>query len=173
MAASTRVSGRSTATTRSRAGRSACVISGRASPAARRAGSRPSRSTRATTGRPTGTWISRECNTMTKRLFAVINTRGPNWDDARPMEEQVDWRGHADFMNGLAAEGFVLLRAVRGHARRPADRAGRGPDRGRDALGARLLGRQGPPAQSPHRALGPAAGLPGPLTLGWGRTTLA
>ena len=46
---------------------------------------------------------------MTGQLFAVINTRGPNWDDAKPMEEQIDWRDHADFMNGLAAEGFVLL----------------------------------------------------------------
>jgi hypothetical protein len=46
---------------------------------------------------------------MTKNLFAVINTCGPNWDDSKPMEGQVDWRGHADFMNGLAAEGFVLL----------------------------------------------------------------
>ena len=46
---------------------------------------------------------------MAKQLFAVFNTRGPNWDDAKPMEEQVDWRAHADFMNGLAAEGFVLL----------------------------------------------------------------
>ncbi|MBY0319209.1 MAG: hypothetical protein K2X72_10830 [Reyranella sp.] len=46
---------------------------------------------------------------MAKSLFAVINTRGPNWDDSKPMEGQVHWRGHADFMNGLAAEGFVLL----------------------------------------------------------------
>ena len=46
---------------------------------------------------------------MAKSLFAVINTRGPNWDDSKAMEGQVDWRGHADFMNGLAAEGFVLL----------------------------------------------------------------
>ena len=46
---------------------------------------------------------------MAKELLAVINTRGPNWDDSRSMEEQVDWRGHADFMNGLVADGFVLL----------------------------------------------------------------
>ena len=46
---------------------------------------------------------------MPTSLFAVINTRGANWDDSKPMEEQVDWRGHADFMNGLAADGFVLL----------------------------------------------------------------
>ena len=44
-----------------------------------------------------------------KRVFAVINTRGPNWNDDKPMEEQGDWRAHADFMNGLLAEGFVLL----------------------------------------------------------------
>jgi len=44
-----------------------------------------------------------------KRLFAVLNSRGPNWNDDKPMEEQVDWRAHADFMNGLLAEGFVLL----------------------------------------------------------------
>jgi hypothetical protein len=43
------------------------------------------------------------------RVFAVINTRGPNWNDDKPMEEQGDWRAHADFMNGLLAEGFVLL----------------------------------------------------------------
>ena len=30
-------------------------------------------------------------------------------NDAKPMEDQGDWRGHADFMNGLVAEGFVLL----------------------------------------------------------------
>ncbi|HZX82228.1 MAG TPA: hypothetical protein VFF19_01600 [Reyranella sp.] len=46
---------------------------------------------------------------MPGNLFAVINTRGPNWDDAKPMEDQVDWRAHADFMNGLTADGFVLL----------------------------------------------------------------
>ena len=74
-----------------------------------RAGSRPSRPTRATAGRPTGTWTSRGCNAMTHKLFAVMRTRGPAWNDGVPMEEQVDWRRHADFMNGLAAEGFALL----------------------------------------------------------------
>ncbi len=44
-----------------------------------------------------------------KKLFAVINTRGPHWNDSKPMEEQGDWRAHADVMNGLLAEGFVLL----------------------------------------------------------------
>lgn len=43
------------------------------------------------------------------QLFAVARTRGPNWNPALPLEKQEDWRGHADFMDGLHAEGFVLL----------------------------------------------------------------
>lgn len=42
-------------------------------------------------------------------LFAVIRTRGPKWNAALPLEQQEDWRGHADFMNGLHEDGFVLL----------------------------------------------------------------
>jgi uncharacterized protein YciI len=46
---------------------------------------------------------------MASQLFAVMRTRGPAWNDALPMEQQVDWRPHADFINALGAEGFVLL----------------------------------------------------------------
>ena len=46
---------------------------------------------------------------MAGRLFAVIRRRGPGFDAARPLEQQRDWRGHADFMNGLAKDGFVVL----------------------------------------------------------------
>ena len=42
-------------------------------------------------------------------LFAVTRTRGTNWNEALPLEGQVDWPAHADFMNALEAEGFVLL----------------------------------------------------------------
>jgi len=42
-------------------------------------------------------------------LFAVRRTRGACWDAARPLEQQEDWAAHAAFMNGLAAEGFVVL----------------------------------------------------------------
>jgi uncharacterized protein YciI len=42
-------------------------------------------------------------------LFAVIRTRGPAWQDARPLEGQAGWDGHAVFMNALAREGFVAL----------------------------------------------------------------
>jgi hypothetical protein len=44
-----------------------------------------------------------------KRLFAVIRSRGPAWDHALPLDDQVDWAAHASFMNGLAEEGFVAL----------------------------------------------------------------
>jgi uncharacterized protein YciI len=42
-------------------------------------------------------------------LFAVFITRGAAWQQTRAMEEQDAWRPHADFMNALVAEGFVLL----------------------------------------------------------------
>jgi hypothetical protein len=44
-----------------------------------------------------------------QQLFAVIRTRGPAWQDSRPMESQADWASHAAFMNSLAKEGFVIL----------------------------------------------------------------
>jgi uncharacterized protein YciI len=44
-----------------------------------------------------------------RRLFAVIRTRGPAWQEGRPLEGQADWAGHASFMNALAKEGFVIL----------------------------------------------------------------
>jgi YCII-related domain len=44
-----------------------------------------------------------------QQLFVVIRTRGPAWQDSRPMESQADWAPHASFMNSLAKEGFVIL----------------------------------------------------------------
>ena len=44
-----------------------------------------------------------------ERLFAVTTAHGPSWDSARPVERQAAWEAHADFMNALEAEGFVLL----------------------------------------------------------------
>ena len=44
-----------------------------------------------------------------KRLFAVIRSLGAAWDDALPIEGQPEWRGHADFMNALHAEGVVAI----------------------------------------------------------------
>jgi len=44
-----------------------------------------------------------------KRLFFILRTRGANWDRDRALEEQDGWQVHADFMNGLAQEGFIVL----------------------------------------------------------------
>ena len=46
---------------------------------------------------------------MPHDIFAVTRSRGPGWDDAQPMEEQPDWRLHADFMDSLHRDGFVIL----------------------------------------------------------------
>ena len=43
------------------------------------------------------------------RLFAVIRTRGPAWQESRPLEQQADWGPHATFMNALKAENFVVI----------------------------------------------------------------
>ena len=43
------------------------------------------------------------------QLFAVTRSFGPGWNSSLPLEQQQDWRVHADFMNALKAEGFVLL----------------------------------------------------------------
>ena len=45
---------------------------------------------------------------MTK-VFLVTRRREPRWDDTRAMEEQEGWQAHAEFMDGLAADGFLLL----------------------------------------------------------------
>ena len=44
-----------------------------------------------------------------KQLFAVTRTRGKHWKPDCSLEEQEEWPSHAAFMNGLYAEGFLLL----------------------------------------------------------------
>lgn len=44
-----------------------------------------------------------------KRLFFILRTRGANWNRHGALEEQDGWAEHADFMNGLAREGFIVL----------------------------------------------------------------
>jgi len=43
------------------------------------------------------------------QLFAVTRAFGPAWNPSLALEQQEDWRAHADFMNALEAEGFVIL----------------------------------------------------------------
>ena len=42
-------------------------------------------------------------------VFVVLRSRGPGWDDSRPLEQQADWAGHAAFMDDLFARGIALL----------------------------------------------------------------
>jgi uncharacterized protein YciI len=44
-----------------------------------------------------------------ERVFAVWRTRGPAWDDSKPLEGQADWIAHAQFMDGLYKNGFAAL----------------------------------------------------------------
>jgi uncharacterized protein YciI len=41
--------------------------------------------------------------------FALTLVHGPAWDDTRGIREQEAWTEHADFMDGLVADGFILL----------------------------------------------------------------
>jgi hypothetical protein len=43
------------------------------------------------------------------KLFAVSLVHGPSFDRAKPLEGQVEWREHAEFMDALVADGFVAL----------------------------------------------------------------
>jgi len=42
-------------------------------------------------------------------IFAAIRTRGGGWDFSKPLEQQLLWKEHAAFMDGLAEQGFFLL----------------------------------------------------------------
>jgi uncharacterized protein YciI len=43
------------------------------------------------------------------KLFAVIRSRGAAWQQSLALEQQVEWDAHADFMDALVTEVFVLL----------------------------------------------------------------
>jgi uncharacterized protein YciI len=42
-------------------------------------------------------------------FLVLLRRDGPEWDRARPMEEQSDWDAHATFMDNLVDEGFLVL----------------------------------------------------------------
>ena len=43
------------------------------------------------------------------RLFAVIRSRGPAWNNSLIMDDQAEWPAHAAFMDALVDEGSVAL----------------------------------------------------------------
>lgn len=42
-------------------------------------------------------------------IFAVRLVHGPRWDDTRLTREQSGWDQHAEFMDRLVDEGFVII----------------------------------------------------------------
>lgn len=42
-------------------------------------------------------------------IFAVTRRWCGSWDFEKPLEQQLAWREHADFMNALEADGYALL----------------------------------------------------------------
>ena len=51
----------------------------------------------------------RRAAVLTVPVFAVTVLCGPGWDATRPRREQPGWTEHAAFMDGLVADGFVVL----------------------------------------------------------------
>jgi hypothetical protein len=41
--------------------------------------------------------------------FVVKTVHGPNWDETRGIREQEGWDAHAEFMDALVDDGFVIL----------------------------------------------------------------
>ena len=41
--------------------------------------------------------------------LVVLRRAGPEWDRAKPMEEQSGWDDHAAFMDQLVDDGFLVL----------------------------------------------------------------
>ena len=44
-----------------------------------------------------------------KSYFVVTRRKGHAWQEAKPMDSQTQWPEHAQFMNQLAANGFIIL----------------------------------------------------------------
>ena len=44
-----------------------------------------------------------------QHLFAVMLNHGAAWQEGLPLEQQVEWKAHAGFMDKLVEEEFVLL----------------------------------------------------------------
>jgi uncharacterized protein YciI len=42
-------------------------------------------------------------------FHVVLRRSGPEWDPAKPLEEQSGWAEHAAFMDDLVARSFIVL----------------------------------------------------------------
>ena len=44
-----------------------------------------------------------------EQAFVVLRSRGPAWDDSKPLEAQSQWAAHAAFMDSLFEQRFAAL----------------------------------------------------------------
>ena len=42
-------------------------------------------------------------------FHVIMHRSGPEWKAGAPLEEQSGWERHADFMDGLVDQGFIVL----------------------------------------------------------------
>lgn len=42
-------------------------------------------------------------------FHVVVHRSGPEWNASAPLEEQSGWEEHADFMDDLVDQGFIVL----------------------------------------------------------------
>ncbi len=42
-------------------------------------------------------------------FLVTLHRSGPEWDPSKPLEEQSGWTEHAEFMDGLVDDGFIVL----------------------------------------------------------------
>ena len=42
-------------------------------------------------------------------FHVIVHRSGPEWKKGAPLEEQSGWQAHADFMEGLVEQGFIVL----------------------------------------------------------------
>jgi hypothetical protein len=47
-------------------------------------------------------------------FLVVLRRSGPEYDHAKPLEQQSGWDEHAAFMDGLVEDGFIVLGGVLG-----------------------------------------------------------
>ena len=50
-------------------------------------------------------------------FHVVLRQAGPEWDASRQLEEQSGWDAHAEFMDKLVEDGFIVLGGTLPHNR--------------------------------------------------------
>ncbi len=48
-------------------------------------------------------------NAVVATFLVMVHRSGPEWQPSQPLEEQSGWTEHADFMDALVDDGFLVL----------------------------------------------------------------